>query len=62
MALNFFIMERDGLWDVVSSQESIAMIRLIEDPEHATKILIDEAFRKGSVGNVTCIVVRFHHS
>ena len=44
MVLNFFIMETDGLWDVVSSQEFVAMIQFIEDPEHAAKRLTDEAF------------------
>lgn len=60
--VEFFIMASDGLWDVVSNQEAVAMIRFIEDPEHAAKRLTDEAFRKGSVDNVTCVVVRFHHS
>lgn len=60
--VEFFIMASDGLWDVVSSQEAVAMIRSIENPEHAAKRLTEEAFRKGSVDNVTCIVVRFHHS
>ena len=43
-------------------QEAVAMIRFIEDPEYAAKRLTDEAFRKGSVDNVTCVVVRFHHN
>jgi protein phosphatase 1L len=60
--VEFFIMASDGLWDVVSNQEAVAMIRFIEDPEHAAKRLTDEAFRKGSVDNVTCVVVRFHHN
>jgi len=60
--VEFFIIASDGLWDVVSNQEAVAMIRFIEDPEHAAKKLTDEAFRKGSIDNVTCVVVRFHHS
>ncbi|XP_057858298.1 probable protein phosphatase 2C 59 [Cryptomeria japonica] len=59
--VEFLILASDGLWDVVSNQDAVAMIQSIEDPEYAAKRLTEEAYRKGSADNITCVVVRFHH-
>ena len=58
--VEFLILASDGLWDVVSNQDAVAMIQSTEDPELATKRLTEETYRKGSVDNITCVVVRFH--
>ena len=42
-----------------NSQEAVAMIQSIEDPEQAAKRLLHEAYQRGSADNITCVVVRF---
>lgn len=59
--VEFLILASDGLWDVVSNQDAVAMIQSTEDPELAAKRLTEEAYRKGSADNITCVVVRFSH-
>lgn len=58
-SLEFLILASDGLWDVVTNEEAVAMIKPIEDPEQAAKSLMQEAFQRGSADNITCVVVRF---
>ncbi|ERN07416.1 hypothetical protein AMTRI_Chr12g241640 [Amborella trichopoda] len=58
-SLEFLILASDGLWDVVTNEEAVSMIKSIEDPEEASKRLTQEAYRRGSGDNITCIVVRF---
>ncbi|XP_031479252.1 probable protein phosphatase 2C 59 isoform X2 [Nymphaea colorata] len=61
-SLQFLILASDGLWDVVTNEEAVSMVQPIEDAEVAANRLTEEAIRRGSADNVTCIVVRFHHS
>lgn len=35
------------------------MIKPIQDPEEAAKLLLQEACQRGSADNITCVVVRF---
>ncbi|CAK8569925.1 unnamed protein product [Lathyrus sativus] len=58
-SLEFLILASDGLWDVVSNEEAVAMIKPIEDAEVAAKRLMKEAYQRGSSDNITCVVVRF---
>ncbi|KAK6237085.1 hypothetical protein QUC31_020879 [Theobroma cacao] len=58
-SLEFLILASDGLWDVVSNEEAVAMIKPIQDPEQAAKRLMQEAYQRGSADNITCVVVRF---
>ncbi|CAA6670343.1 unnamed protein product [Spirodela intermedia] len=58
-SLEFLILASDGLWDVVSNEEAVAMVKPIEDPEAAARRLMEEAFQRGSADNITCVVVRF---
>ena len=37
------------------------MVQSIPDAEEAARRLTEEALRKGSADNITCIVVRFHN-
>ncbi|KAL6758030.1 protein phosphatase 2C catalytic subunit [Haematococcus lacustris] len=55
----FLIMASDGLWDVLGNADAVALIRAIPDAEKAAKRLSDEAIAKGSLDNVSCVVVRF---
>ncbi|KAD4179505.1 hypothetical protein E3N88_28096 [Mikania micrantha] len=58
-SLEFLILASDGLWDVVSNDEAVAMVRPIESPEDASKMLMQEASQRGSADNITVVVVRF---
>ncbi|CAN6236522.1 unnamed protein product [Urochloa humidicola] len=59
--LEFLVLASDGLWDVVSNEEAVAMTRSIQDPEEAAKKLLQEAYKRESSDNITCVVVRFLH-
>ncbi|GJN39234.1 hypothetical protein PR202_gb28339 [Eleusine coracana subsp. coracana] len=58
-SLEFLILASDGLWDVVTNEEAVAMVRPIIDSEQAAKKLLQEASQRGSADNITCVVVRF---
>lgn len=58
-SLEFLILASDGLWDVVTNEEAVDMIKPIEDPEEGAKKLMMEAYQRGSADNITCVVVRF---
>ncbi|KAK9829329.1 hypothetical protein WJX72_005218 [[Myrmecia] bisecta] len=53
------ILASDGLWDVISNQDAVTLIKDIKDPEKAAKALTDEAYCRGSNDNISCVVVRF---
>lgn len=42
-------------------QDAVTMVQNIQDAEEAAKRLTEEAFKKGSADNITCVVIRFHH-
>lgn len=58
-SLEFLILASDGLWDVVTNEEAVAMIKPIQDPKQAAERLMQEAYQRGSADNITCVVVRF---
>lgn len=47
------------LWDVCSDQEAVDLIRNVEDPSQAAKMLVDHALTRFSTDNLSCMVVRF---
>lgn len=55
----FLILACDGLWDVCSDQEAVDLIRNIQDPQAASKVLVDHALARFSTDNLSCMVVRF---
>ncbi|KAL7281814.1 protein serine/threonine phosphatase 2C [Trametes coccinea BRFM310] len=55
----FLILACDGLWDVVSDQGAVELVRGIADPRKAAEELLDHAYRNYSSDNVTVLVVRF---
>lgn len=58
-SLEFLILASDGLWDVVTNEEAVSMVKPIEDPEEGAKRLMQEAYQRGSADNITIVVVRF---
>ncbi|CAB4264141.1 unnamed protein product [Prunus armeniaca] len=59
----FLIMGCDGLWDVMSSQCAVTMVRkeLLQhnDPERCSKALVKEALQRNTCDNLTVVVVCF---
>ncbi|KAK6402932.1 mgpp2cl-1, protein phosphatase 2C-like protein 1, partial [Oleoguttula sp. CCFEE 5521] len=55
----FLILACDGLWDVCSDQESVDLIRNTQDPQHASKQLVEHALARFSTDNLSCMVIRF---
>ncbi|KAH8963474.1 hypothetical protein BDL97_04G013000 [Sphagnum fallax] len=60
--VDFLVLATAGLWNVVSNQEAVSMVQSIPDAKEAARFLKEEAFRRGSNDNITCVVVRFHHN
>lgn len=60
--VEFLLLASDGLWDVVSNQDAVTMVQSIQDAQEAAKRLTEEAYKKGSADNITCVVIRFHHT
>nr|GLL39552.1 probable protein phosphatase 2C 11 [Ipomoea trifida] len=59
--VDFIIIASDGLWNVLSNKEAVAIVDEIKDAEAASRKLIEEAFARGSSDNITCVVVRFEN-
>ncbi|KAG7965491.1 hypothetical protein I3843_08G004600 [Carya illinoinensis] len=58
-SLEFLILASDGLWDVVSNEEAVELVKPFQEPEQAAKRLMQEANQRGSADNITIVVVRF---
>ncbi|KAF7138405.1 hypothetical protein RHSIM_Rhsim07G0168200 [Rhododendron simsii] len=58
-SLEFLILASDGLWDVVTNEEAVGIVKPIQEPEDAAKRLMQEAYQRGSGDNITIVVVRF---
>ncbi|GAV81550.1 PP2C domain-containing protein [Cephalotus follicularis] len=59
----FLIMGCDGLWDVMSSQCAVTMVRkgLMQhnDPERCSRALVKEALQRNTCDNLTVVVICF---
>lgn len=61
----FAILATDGLWDVVTPQGAVNCVRKRlakkgSDLQNAAQDLVQEALSKGSVDNVTVVIMSFH--
>ncbi|KAJ9604211.1 mgpp2cl-1, protein phosphatase 2C-like protein 1 [Cladophialophora chaetospira] len=55
----FLILACDGLWDVCSDQEAVDLVRGTQDPQAASKALVDHALARFSTDNLSVMIVRF---
>lgn len=55
----FLILACDGLWDVCSDQEAVDLIRNLQDPQAASKLLVDHALSRFSTDNLSVMIIRF---
>ncbi|PKA61467.1 Protein kinase and PP2C-like domain-containing protein [Apostasia shenzhenica] len=54
----FLVMASDGLWDVVSNEDAISIIKnTVKEPAMCSRRLATEAAERGSTDNITVIVV-----
>ncbi|KAK9997577.1 hypothetical protein SO802_022263 [Lithocarpus litseifolius] len=60
--VDFIIIASDGLWNVISNKDAVALVQDIPNAEEASRRLITEAYARGSSDNITSIVVRFDKS
>lgn len=57
----FLILACDGVWDVLSDQEAVELVRHIDDPQVAAKTLVYKSLENMSTDNLSVIVIRFLH-
>lgn len=50
----------DGVWDVVSNEDALSIIKAAPNAKDAAKRLAEEAYTRGSNDNISCIVIKFH--
>ncbi|XP_058818411.1 protein phosphatase 1L isoform X2 [Topomyia yanbarensis] len=56
----FLILATDGLWDTFTNEEAVAFIReRIEEPHFGAKSITLQAYNRGSVDNITVLVIVF---
>ncbi|OAA41017.1 Protein phosphatase 2C [Metarhizium rileyi] len=55
----FMIIACDGLWDVCSDQDAVNLVRDIQDPTTAAQELVDQALKRFSSDNLSCMIIRF---
>lgn len=57
---NFLILACDGVWDVMSSQQAVDLVKKhTGDAEEAAKVLAKDAYRRGSTDNISVVIVVF---
>ncbi|KAJ4841141.1 hypothetical protein Tsubulata_006434 [Turnera subulata] len=54
------ILASDGLWKVMSNQAAVDAIKGMKDARSAAKCLTEEALKRRSSDDISCIVVKFH--
>ena len=54
------ILATDGLWDTFSNEEAVRYIReRLDEPHFGAKSLVLQAYYRGSLDNITVMVVNF---
>ncbi|XP_068621177.1 protein phosphatase 1L [Battus philenor] len=56
----FLILASDGLWDTFTNEEAVKFIKeRIDEPDFGAKSLTLQAYYKGSVDNITVLIINF---
>lgn len=56
----FIILASDGLWDTFSNEEAVAFIKdKLNEPHFGAKSITIESYNRGSVDNITVMVIVF---
>lgn len=57
---SFIILASDGLWDTFTNEEAVAFIKeRLNEPDYGAKSLTLQAYYRGSLDNITVIVINF---
>ncbi|XP_014680146.1 PREDICTED: protein phosphatase 1L-like, partial [Priapulus caudatus] len=57
---DFMVLATDGLWDAFTNEEAVAYLRdRLDEPHFGAKSIVLQAYYRGSLDNVTVIVVDF---
>ncbi|XP_023954744.1 protein phosphatase 1L [Bicyclus anynana] len=56
----FIVLASDGLWDTFSNEEAVKFIKeRLDEPDFGAKSLTLQAYYRGSVDNITVLVIKF---
>jgi protein phosphatase PTC1 len=55
----FVILACDGVWDVLSDQEAVDLVKDLKDAQKMSELLLKKALEKGSTDNVSVLVLIF---
>lgn len=56
----FLILASDGLWDTFSNEEAVAYIKdHLDEPHYGAKSITIESYNRGSVDNITVLIIVF---
>lgn len=56
----FLILASDGLWDTFSNEEAVAYIKEhLDEPHFGAKSITIESYNRGSVDNITVLIIVF---
>jgi len=55
----FFIVASDGMWDVITNEQAVQLVLQCSSSGAASKMLVEEALKRGSRDNITAIVSFF---
>jgi serine/threonine protein phosphatase PrpC len=58
--VNYCVLASDGVWDVLSPDEVSKIIKKCAKMEDSAKDIVEEAVKKGSEDNISCIVIEFN--
>ncbi|KAJ5070648.1 alphabet isoform e [Anaeramoeba ignava] len=47
----------DGIWDVITNDQAVELIKDLKDASQMSKTLLNHAIKSGSTDNITCMVV-----
>lgn len=58
----FFILASDGLWDTFSNEEAVLFVKKhLHEPDYGAKSLTLQSYHRGSVDNITVLVIVFRN-
>jgi protein phosphatase 1L len=55
----FVVLATDGLWDVMDNEEVVQYIHKYGQRDEVASWLVEEALRRGSLDNITVVIVWF---
>lgn len=63
MKPQFMIMATDGLWDTFTNEDAVAFVKNFDSKEmyKSSKKLALQAFKNGSMDNITVLIVNFNN-